>query len=298
MLLSEYRNGNYNVKLYDDGTKVRETEGDEFIPDFAECIDITISTRCNHGCEYCYAGCTPDGKRADLKAFEPLLNTIHEGTEIAINVNGSEDPEALRAFLEYLRDRKVIVNATIRQDDFEKHREKLLEFEDEHLVYGVGVSLLDPTPEFITYAKEFPNLVIHVINKIVTPQQIDALAGNDLRLLILGYKTVGRGVAYLNSDGDRISWRGEYLHDHISQYFDAFKVISFDNLALEQIEIRRFLTDEEWNRFYQGDEGTSTFFLNLAEGYFARDSLTPNKHAPLLDSVDEMFHIIREEVGK
>ena len=30
--LYEYVNGNYNVTIYTDGTKVRETEGDEFHP--------------------------------------------------------------------------------------------------------------------------------------------------------------------------------------------------------------------------------------------------------------------------
>ena len=31
-LIASYKNGNYNVELYDDGTKVRFGEVDDFIP--------------------------------------------------------------------------------------------------------------------------------------------------------------------------------------------------------------------------------------------------------------------------
>ena len=31
-ILGRYRNGNYDVTLLSDGTKIRETEDDEFIP--------------------------------------------------------------------------------------------------------------------------------------------------------------------------------------------------------------------------------------------------------------------------
>ena len=49
-LLGVYKNGNYTVKVLSDGTKIRETLEDEFIPSFAENCD------CN-----CHAG--------GLKAF-------------------------------------------------------------------------------------------------------------------------------------------------------------------------------------------------------------------------------------
>ena len=42
-LLGIYKNGNFTTKLFSDGTKIRETEDDEFIPDFAENMDIKIS---------------------------------------------------------------------------------------------------------------------------------------------------------------------------------------------------------------------------------------------------------------
>lgn len=46
-----YKNGNYIVKFnLDDGTKIRETEDDEFIPDHAENMDVKICNYCDIGC--------------------------------------------------------------------------------------------------------------------------------------------------------------------------------------------------------------------------------------------------------
>lgn len=55
-LLGRYKNGNFNVVLFNDGTKIRETDADEFIPDFAESMDIKICDRCDIGCKFCHEG--------------------------------------------------------------------------------------------------------------------------------------------------------------------------------------------------------------------------------------------------
>ena len=54
-----YKNGNYMVHFNTkNGTKIRETEEDNFVPSFAENMDVKITDRCDGGCEYCYEGCT------------------------------------------------------------------------------------------------------------------------------------------------------------------------------------------------------------------------------------------------
>ena len=58
--LGVYKNGNYNVRLLADGTKIRETNEDEFIPAFAENCDCKITDKCDGGCPFCYEGCTPN----------------------------------------------------------------------------------------------------------------------------------------------------------------------------------------------------------------------------------------------
>lgn len=45
---------------------------------------------------------------------------------------------------------------------------------DEGLIYGLGISLSNPWQDgFVDAVKEFPNAVIHVINGIVTMQDLE-----------------------------------------------------------------------------------------------------------------------------
>ena len=72
-----------------------------------------------------------------------------------------------------------------------------------------------------------------------------------------------------------------------------FIVVSFDNLAIEQLEVKRLVKDDEWEEFYMGDDGNFTYYIDMVERKFAQSSTTPfDKRHDLLDSVDEMFKII------
>lgn len=51
--LGKYKNGNYTVTIYEDGTKVRFTKDDEFYPEFAENCDVKITDKCSIGCAFC-----------------------------------------------------------------------------------------------------------------------------------------------------------------------------------------------------------------------------------------------------
>ena len=78
--------------------------------------------------------------------------------------------------------------------------------------------------------------------------------------------------------------------------FEKFKVVSFDNLSIEQLNTKRLMTDEEWNEFYMGDDGTMTYYIDMVERKFARSSTAAfDKRYDLLDSVDEMFEQIKSE---
>ena len=42
-LLAKYQNGNLVTELYDNGTRIRTTDDDEFYPLFAENVDVHVS---------------------------------------------------------------------------------------------------------------------------------------------------------------------------------------------------------------------------------------------------------------
>ena len=52
-LLGEYKNGNYTVRIYKDGTKIRFNDLDTLEPDTVESFDLKITNRCNQGCAMC-----------------------------------------------------------------------------------------------------------------------------------------------------------------------------------------------------------------------------------------------------
>ena len=293
-LLAQYQNGNLMTSLYSDGTRIRVTQDDEFNPAFAENVDVHISDRCDHLCPMCYAGCTPDGEFANLFDWK-FLDSLHAGMEMALNLNFPIHPY-IEQFLILLKEKGIVANVTVNQDHFEQNQRVIKRLYDQGLIYGIGVSLVKATPQFIDVAKTYPNLIIHVINGVVTPMDLDLLKDHDLKLLILGYKDIGRGTTYQAKHKQTVEMNQASLYYSLEVLIKHFKVVSFDNLALEQLNVRRLLTDEEWEQFYGGDDGLFSFYINLVKGYFAKNSLS-DVHWPIkVLTMDQMFEVVRKEV--
>lgn len=294
-LLGMYKNGNTINKIFSDGTRVCETEDNEFKFDFARNMDIKITNSCSMGCKFCHEGSTPDGKHGDI-LNEKFIKTLHPYQEVAIGGGNVLEHPDLIPFLEKLKEKKVIANITVNQIHFEKEQELIRKLVGERLIYGLGVSLVRPTDKFIKFMKQYPNAVIHTINGILTESDVKAMENNNLKMLILGYKHLRRGNEYFEHERERIEANQNWLYKNLDDITNKFKVVSFDNLAIEQLNVKRLLSDSEWNEFYQGDDGSSTYYIDMVERKFARSSTASfDKRYDLLDSVDEMFKIIRNE---
>ena len=290
--IARYKNGNLITTLWEDGTRERFTMDNTFRPSFAENVDVHTSNRCDNGCAMCYANCTKDGEFGKLSGWH-FLETLHRGTEMALNLNFPMADD-FWDLLRYLKTQGIITNVTVNQNHFMKYGNVIEQMHNEGLIRAIGVSLTTPTPQFIEQIKKYPNAVIHVINGLFTEAQYEILKDNDLKVLILGYKDVGRGVEYHKTENPYIDKNQKWLYNNLKDMAHHFKVLSFDNLSLNQLEVRRLLTDAQWEEFYGGDDGTFTFFINLVEGYFSKNSLSEVKY-PIGDlSMDEMFKIIVE----
>ena len=299
-LLGIYKNGNVETSIFSDGTKIRHTDDDEFHPAFAENMDIKLCNRCDRSCRHCHEGSTPDGKLGNIMN-EKFIDTLHEYQECALGGGNILEHPDLLPFLRKLRNKKVIPNITLNQKHFEDNLDLVSNLISNHLIFGLGVSLENPTIEFIEKVKKFPNAVIHVINGIFTESDCVALSDHGLKILILGYKDVRRGVQYHLNARDEISKNQEWLKETLPDLIGRFKVISFDNLAIEQLSIKeiwRELSDEPWYEFYAGDDGTNTYYIDMVERKFARSSTADfDKRYDLLNDVDEMFEVIRNETN-
>ena len=295
-LIGTYKNGNYNVQIYDDGTKIRENDLDSLIPAFSENCDVKLTDRCTQGCSFCYEGCTKEGKHSDIMS-QPWIHTLHPYTELALNGNDCDHPQLLE-FLKFLKTKNVIPNLTVNQNQFIQNHDLLCSWMDEKLIYGLGVSYVNP--EIIRYVEGKENIVIHTINGLLTKEDVQALAGHNLKVLVLGYKTKGRGVTYKEKYSEKIKKNMAWLYKHLPVLTYMFKVISFDNLALQQLEVKRILTGEEWNEFYMGDDGQYTFYIDSVAGTFSKDSVTAETERFEIGdkSVDDMFNFIRTRYAK
>lgn len=306
-ILGKYINGNVTTTLFHDGTKIRCSRDEEQKFDFAENIDIKITNKCTGtNCAYCHEGSGPDGKQSDILHL-PFLQTLHPYQEVALGGGNIFEYPDLLPLLRELKNKSIITNITVNQVHFEQNIELLEQMYAEELIYGLGISLIDPTEKFLDLIRKFRyknNIVIHVINGIVNPDDLYLFDGMDLKLLILGYKHLRRGELYWEKAEEQISKKQEELKFELAgrniALFTVFKTISFDNLAIEQLDIKKLVPEEDWKLFYMGDEGTSTFYIDCVEMKFAQNSTMPKeKRYILLDNVDDMFHYIqqtREEV--
>ena len=297
-LLGRYKNGNVFTTIYSDGTKERFTYDDEFHPAFAENMDIKICNRCDRGCPWCHEGSTPDGKLGDIMN-EKFIDTLHPYQEVALGGgNVLEHPNVI-PFLYRLKDRKVIPNITLNQKHFEESIELVDNLISKKLIYGLGISLENPTTEFIEKVKRFQNAVIHVIDGVVDPVQMETMYNQNLKLLILGYKYLRRGSTWMEKEHAAIAVNQWWLYEHLPDLINKFAVVSFDNLAIEQLAIKERwneFSDRPWDEFYAGDDGMNTYYIDMVDRKFARSSTADfDKRYDLLDDVDEMFKLIKKE---
>lgn len=289
-----YKNGNYRVLIdLETGTKIRENDLDFFHADFPESFDVKITNQCDIGCAFCHENSTCDGKHGNILSAR-FIDKLHPYTEMAIGGGNPLAHPDLEAFLYKCKELKLIPSMTVNQRHFMENVDYLKTLCDSKLIYGLGISLSAPTPEFIAAAKQFTTAVIHVINGIVTASALEALANNNLKVLILGYKEFRRGKVLYGYRGADIESKKQWLYENLPIIVQDgwFSVVSFDNLAIKQLEPKRLLSKEEYDEFYMGDDGSATMYVDLVNEEFAKSS-TSNERYPLMDNLVDMFNKIR-----
>lgn len=288
-LLGNYINGNFSVSIFRDGTKIRENGLDFFEAQFPECIDLKITDYCDAGCAFCHENSTRQGKHANLSA--EFINTLKPHTELAIGGGNPLDHPDLVWFLKELKNRNIIPNLTVNQIHFEKMQEFLKELLREGLIYGLGVSLVNPTDKFLELIsqEEFKDIIIHVVSGVVTKKSIEAMYDKNIKILILGYKNIRRGKDYYS---ESVENRKAEMYDNLENMRERFSIISFDNLALEQLKVRRLVSDSDWNNFYMGNDGEFTMYIDLVKEEFSKSSTCPIRF-PIQIEIIDMFDIVK-----
>lgn len=277
----KYRNGNAVVTLdLRCGTRIIEYPDNEPLTLQTPLnIDIRVSTQCPYGydtntkkstCAFCHESALVDGQECHYGVLQQVLMDakLPRGTEIALGVN--EVTDNLIQFVRNLYRLGLVVNITMNE-------RYILQYGDTGLkqmlpyVFGLGISYrsLQGCLSLPDWIAEYPHTVIHVINGIDDFDDVKELGIKYRKLLILGEKDFGFNRGKVNLDTPQHKqWKS-----NIMQLTKIFDIVSFDNLGLQQLEIRGKITDEEYKSFYQGEH---SMYINAVEQYFAPSSRTRN----------------------
>lgn len=267
--LAEYKNGNTNVTIFSDGTKIREYEGEPFVV-YPESIDVKITDYCDLGCAWCHESSTKKGVPGDLNSLLEVLHGLPSGVELAIGGGNPLSHPDLTSFLLELKSRGFIANLTVNQGHLKRYKEMLLGFIRKELVRGVGISMISDDLENIKPLMEATgNIVFHLIVGVNRVTLLNALLSvRDVKILLLGYKKFGFGKDFF---GVQVAENMQEWKKALPAFLESCS-ISFDNLALEQLQVRRLLTNEAWESFYMGDDFHFTMYIDAVKQEYAPTS--------------------------
>jgi hypothetical protein len=286
-----YLNGNTSVSILEDGTKIRtllDNKGEFFL--HPESIDVKITQYCDLGCKYCHEESTESGTHSDLSKLLEVLSDLPSGVELAI---GGGNPLSHPQLIEFLRECKLrgwIPNLTVNQGHLFTYK-SLLEFLiSENLIYGLGISIMNRNykllEHFLTLSDHIVFHCIAGVTELIQLKELIELSNNAYKkILILGYKQFGFGVKYYSTQVQENlnSWIREF-----SRYFERENVtFAFDNLALEQLKMHRFFSQENWEKLYMGDDFISTMYIDAVKEEYAPTSRSSQRTSweekPLLE---------------
>lgn len=286
-IISNYINGNSNVTIYDEGTRhITYPSNEKLSIDTPLNIDIKVTNKCSLGynpktdssiCSFCHESARTDGGFCDFELLKSKLKGLPKGLELAIGANSIS--ESFIDFLRWTSDQGYINNLTINQFHIKKYATEIRYLLSDKLIYGLGISLRDAKllanlPEDII---KYPNTVIHVIAGLDNPGDIQTLLINEIsnKILILGYKTFGFGDTYFEDNKSDIQDNILQWRLQIANLINLSKdnIISFDNLALDQLLIKDIVSDDQWDTFYQHE---FSMYINAPDGLYSESSRSGN----------------------
>lgn len=273
-IIGKYQNGNTTVIIYEDGTKIREYDNTPEIY-FPESLDVKITNYCDLGCKYCHENSTIKGEHANLEKLKAVLISLPAGVELAIGGGNPLDHPNLIEFLIWCQERGLICNITVNQRHLKKHLATLETLIEEKLIYGLGISIVNNHYKEIEYLKTLTNnIVYHLIAGVNNVSELDSLNSiGNCKVLILGYKNFGRGVNYYSKEVDK---NIELWQKQLPSYLGKFS-ISFDNLALEQLNIQSMVSKNIWDSFYMGDDFSFTMYIDAVKQEYGPTSMSNDR---------------------
>ena len=283
---SIYKNGNYLVFL--DGftkrfrsLKYGETE---LISEFPDNIDIKLTNNCYQGCPFCHENSIPFGAHFRLERTKEILDFLpNNPIELAMGGgNLLEIPDdTLGDFINWCENTKgFLLRATLFMKDFISSRYKRSVLFRSSI--PLGVSLLhfnDATKLKIDETLDdcwfISGIVFHIIAGVFPKEDLQALFSDVYihRILVLGYKSMGRGKDYTPTNLK--DWELELKR--CMNNSNKSICVAFDDLAIEQLNINGAVCEKDWRLRYMGPEFSHSMYIDAVKEEFAKSSTDINR---------------------
>ena len=294
-----YINGNYivNISRFKTVFETREfvslRVNENLIPSFPDSIDLKITNKCSWGCSFCHESSGPKGKTFNLENTKRILDKL-PSIPIEIAIGGGNIFECFPKFRElydYILSKNMCPRFTVNVKDLlDKNKYDLITELSQSSSYSptIGISISNKQ-DFINFSKlihPFGGIPLHTVFhvivgifphedflEIIENQNITALN----KFLILGYKQFGRASGTEIKDLD--NWKSMipkimYKNRNV---IGSSLTIGFDNLAVDQLEIKNCLLKDEWDSYFLGQDFSHTMYVDAVEETFAPTSRSPHE---------------------
>jgi len=276
-LLNSYKNGNCDVSIFENGTKIRKFDSDPN-PIWPESMDVKITDWCELGCPWCHEKSTTKGQHGDFEIARRIFNDLPRGVELALGGGNPLVWPNLMEFLKLMSTNGIICNMTVNNRHVKKHRDVIGDVLDKGFIKGLGISYNKSSFEHSLEFTENNHVIYHVIMGINTLDDVKLICDSvkNPKILLLGYKQYGRGESFYSKEVEQ-NLKTWYCGLH--EFFNRESLtLSFDNLAIKQLNLKRFFSDETWNTFFMGDDGRFSMYLDLVKREYAKSSTSLVRH--------------------
>ncbi len=286
-LINSYKNGDTEVSIYTDGTKVRTGDGDSLFP---ESMDVKITDYCDAGCRWCHEDSTVKGKHGGLEMVVNIYKKLPKGVEIAI---GGGNPLSHPMFDEFVQELSIngtICNVTVNELHWTRETIKRIEsLISKGYLKGVGYSYSKNPLDW-----DYENACTHVIIGLTSFNELDTIIKKNIgKVLLLGYKNFRRGENFKQKHEGVVA---ENISSWYRNLFTAAREakLSFDNLGISQLNPKRiFKNESDYDLFYMGDDGTRTMYIDAVKGEYAYSS-TGIYRGQLNDDIFSIFENVKK----
>lgn len=266
----QYTNGNATITMDSDGTRTTSWDG-ELKLEFPLNVDIKVSDKCAFGkkkngvaiCSFCHESAKFDGEECD---YNELLNKLDfpAGVELAIGCNQYTD--GLEWFLTKAKEKGWFANITINQGHIKRDKNQILNAIDKKLINGLGISFRPGMSDIPAEILAYENTAVNVIVGIDKFSDVANLAAKGVKkIVILGEKNFGFNSGKVNTSTFRhVVWKRMVM-----SLVSMFDVVSFDNLALQQLSIKEKVDAVTWETMYQGEH---SFYIDAVAKTYAQSS--------------------------